>query len=134
MLKRNLIPDNIRINTDTQYEIAVITKIFIKTLGSVKLTFDERSYRFQVAPEEIQLNENGVIGQDILKDSIIHNRESYLGICGHNYPFGVKHVKSIILKPRIETVAEAWVDLDDVFGIFEKAEIYLGMYIAISMS
>ena len=57
MLKRNLIPDNIRINTDTQYEIAVITKIFIKTLGSVKLTFDERSYRFQVAPEEIQLNE-----------------------------------------------------------------------------
>jgi hypothetical protein len=55
-------------------------------------------------------------------------------ICGHNYPFGVKLVKFVILKPRTETVAEAWVDLDDGFGIFEKEEIYSGMYITSSMS
>jgi hypothetical protein len=45
VLKRNLIPDNFPINTDTQYEIAGITAGSIKTLGSVELTLHDRAYR-----------------------------------------------------------------------------------------
>jgi hypothetical protein len=134
MLKRSLIPDNIPINTDTQYEIAGITTGSIKTLGSVELTLHDSAYRFQVAPEEIQLNEYGLIGRDILKYSVIYNKEGYVDICGHKYPFGLKDVKSVVVKPRTETIAEAWVDLDDGFGIVEKDEIYPGVYIASSMS
>jgi hypothetical protein len=100
----------------------------------VELTLHNRAYRVQVAPEEIQLNEDGLIGRDILKDSIIHSREGYVDICGHKYPFGVKQVKSIILKPRTETIVETWVDLNDGFGIIEKEDIYPGVYIATSMS
>jgi hypothetical protein len=43
-------------------------------------------------------------------------------------------VKSIIFKPRTETIAEASVDLNEGFGIVEKEEIYPGVYIASSMS
>jgi hypothetical protein len=134
MLKRSLIVDDIPIDKDTQYEIAGITTGFIKTLGSVELTLHGSAYRFQVAPEEIQLNEDGLIGRDTLKDSVIYNREGYVDICGHKYPFGVKEVKSVVVKPGTETIAEAWVDLDDGFGIVEKEEIYPGVYIARSMS
>lgn len=92
VLKQNLIPDNIPINTDTQYEIAGITNGSNKTLGSVELAFHDRPYRFQVAPEEIQLSEHGLIGRGILKNSVIHNTEGYINICRHKYPFCVKQV------------------------------------------
>lgn len=46
VLKQNLIPNNIPINIDTQYEIAGITIGSIKTLGRVELAFHDRSYRF----------------------------------------------------------------------------------------
>jgi hypothetical protein len=97
MLKRSLIPDNSPINTDTQYKIPGITAGSIKILGSVELTLHDSGCRFQVAPEEIQLNEDGLIGRDISKDSVIRNRESYVNICGHKYPFGVKEVKSVVV-------------------------------------
>jgi hypothetical protein len=74
VLQRGLIPDNIPIRADKQHEIAGITLGSINTLGSVNLTLLERTYRIQVAPEEVQLTEDGLIGRDILKDSVIHNR------------------------------------------------------------
>jgi hypothetical protein len=55
VLKQGLIRDNIRIRTVKQYEIAGITLGSINTLGSVNLTLHDRTYRFQVAPEEVQL-------------------------------------------------------------------------------
>jgi hypothetical protein len=85
MLKRSLIPANSPINTDTQYEIAGITTGSIKALGSVELTLHDGACRFQVAPEEIQLNEGGLTSRDILKDSVIHNRESYIDVFGHKH-------------------------------------------------
>jgi hypothetical protein len=57
----------------------------IKTLGSVNLTLHDRTYRFQVASEEIQLTEDVLISRDILKDSVIENREGYVDINGHRY-------------------------------------------------
>jgi hypothetical protein len=68
VLKQQSIPDNIPICADMQYELAGITMGSIKTLGSVNLTSHNRTYRFQVAPEEMQLKEDGLIGRDIQKD------------------------------------------------------------------
>jgi hypothetical protein len=73
VLKRRMIPDKIR--TDEQHEIAGITLGSIKTLGTVNLTLHDRMYRFQLAPEEIQLTEDGLIGREILKDLVVHNRK-----------------------------------------------------------
>jgi hypothetical protein len=71
VLKRGLIPDNIPIQKNKQSKIAGITLGSIKTLGSVNLTLHDRTYRFQVAPEEMQLTQDGLLGRDILKDSVI---------------------------------------------------------------
>jgi hypothetical protein len=84
-----------------------------KTLGSVNLTLHDRTYRFQAAPEEIKLTEDGLIGRDILKDSVIHNRERYVDIIGHRYNFGLRNTKPIILKLRTETTAAVTVELDN---------------------
>jgi hypothetical protein len=46
----------------------------------------------------------------------------------------VKQVKTIILKPRTEEIAEAWVDLQYGYGIVGKGKMQLGMYSARSMS
>jgi hypothetical protein len=85
--KRGLIPDNVPIHTDKKYEIAGITSGSIDTLGRPKLNLRDRTYKFQVVPEKIQLTEDGLIGRDILKDSVIHNREGYVDINGHRYNF-----------------------------------------------
>jgi hypothetical protein len=53
VIKRGLIPDNIPIRTNKQCEIAAITLGSINTLGSVNLTLHDRTYKFQIAPEEI---------------------------------------------------------------------------------
>jgi hypothetical protein len=113
VIKRGLIPDNIPIRTDKQCEIAGITLGSINTLGSMNLTLHDRTYRFQVAPEEIQSTENGLIGRDILKNSVIHNREGYVDINEHRYNFGLRNDKPIVLKPRTETIAAVTVDLDN---------------------
>jgi hypothetical protein len=134
VLKQGLIPDNIPICADKQYEIAGNTMGSIKTLGSVNLTLHNRTYRFQVAPEEIQLTEDGLIGRYILRDSIIHNREGYMDINRHRYNVGLRNVKPIILKPRTETIAAVKVNLDNGLGIVDKQEIYPGVYIASSLS
>jgi hypothetical protein len=134
VLKLGLIPEYIPIHTDKQYELAGITTGSIKTLGSVHLTLRYRTYVFQAAPEEIQLKEDGLIGRDILKDSIIHNREGYVDISEKRYYFGVKNVKPMILKPRAETIAEVCIDLYDGPGIEEKRDIYPGVYVASSVS
>jgi hypothetical protein len=84
-LKRGLILDNVPICTDKQYEISGISLGMIKTLGSVNLTLHDCTYRIQVAPEEIQLTEDGLIGRDILKNSVIHYREGYVDISGYRY-------------------------------------------------
>jgi hypothetical protein len=112
VIKRGLIPDNIPIRTDKQYEIAGITLGSINMLGSENLTLNERTYKFQVEPEEIQLTEDGLIGRDILKDSIIHNREGYVDINGHRFNFGLRNDEPVILKLRTETIAAVTVDLD----------------------
>jgi hypothetical protein len=130
VLKSNLIPDNIPICTDEQYATAGITNGSIEALGNADFTFHDPSYRLQVAPEEIQLNEHGLI----LKDSIIHNREGYIDICGHKYPICVKPVKSLTLKPQAKTIAKDWVELDDGFCIAKKETIYPGMYVGVSKS
>jgi hypothetical protein len=85
VIKRGLMPDNIPIRIDKQYDIAGITLGSINTLGTVNLTLHDRTYRFQVAHEEIQLTEDVLIGRDILKDSVIHNREGYVDINGHRF-------------------------------------------------
>ena len=134
VIKRGLIPDDVPIHTDKQYEIAGITVGSINTLGSVNLTLHDRTYKFQVAPEEIQLTEDGLIGRDILKDSIIYNREGYVDINGHRYNFCRRNDEPIILKPRTETIAAVTVDLDTGLGIVDKQEIYPGVYVASSLS
>jgi hypothetical protein len=65
VLKRNCIPDNIPTNTNRKCEIAGITAGSIETLGNAELAFHDCSYRYQVTPEEIQLNEDRLIGRDI---------------------------------------------------------------------
>ncbi|PNF23780.1 hypothetical protein B7P43_G16801 [Cryptotermes secundus] len=134
VIKRGLIPDDVPIHTDKQYEIAGITVGSINTLGSVNLTLHDRTYKFQVAPEEIQLTEDGLIGRDILKDSVINNREGYVDINGHRYNFCRRNDEPIILKPRTETIAAVTVDLDTGLGIVDKQEIYPGVYVASSLS
>jgi hypothetical protein len=129
MLKQGLISDKISICADKEYEIAGIIMGSIKTFGIVKLTFHDRTYRFQVAPEEMQLTEDGLIGLDILKDSAIHNREGYVDINGHRYNSGLRNVK-----PRTQTMAGVTVDLDNGLGLVDKQEIYPGVYIASSLS
>jgi hypothetical protein len=123
VLKQGLIPENIPICADKQYEIVGITMGSIKTLGSVNLTLHNRTYSFLVAPEEIQLTQNGLIGRDILMDSVIHNREIYVDINGHRYNFGLRNVKPIIMKRRTEAIAAVTVDLDNGLGIEDKQEI-----------
>ncbi|PNF39993.1 hypothetical protein B7P43_G15585 [Cryptotermes secundus] len=134
VIKRGLIPGDVPIHTDKQYEVAGITVGSINTLGSVNLTLHDRTYKFQVAPEEIQLTEDGLIGRDILKDSVINNREGYVDINGHRYNFCRRNDEPIILKPRTETIAAVTVDLDTGLGIVDKQEIYPGVYVASSLS
>ena len=62
LLNQHLLRHNISINTDRKCEIAGITTGSIKTVGSVELTFHSCLYGFQLAPEEIQLNEDCLIG------------------------------------------------------------------------
>jgi hypothetical protein len=66
------------------------------------------------------LTEDGLICRDILKDSVLHNRERYVDISGHRYNFGLRNIKPIILKPRTETIAAVAVDLDNGLGIVDK--------------
>ena len=87
-----------------------------------------------MAPEEIQVDENGLIGRDILNYSIIHSREGYVNIGGDKQPSCVKQMKSVTLKWRTLTIVEAWVELDDAFCIVEEEEICPGMYIASLLS
>jgi hypothetical protein len=129
-LKRGLIPDNVLICTDKQHKIAIM----IKTLGSVTLTLHDRMYRFQIAPEEIQLTEDGLIGRDILNDSAIHNREGYVDISWYCYNFALRNGKPVILKPRTEANAGVTVDLNDGLGIVDKQDIYPSVYMASSYS
>jgi hypothetical protein len=112
MIKRGLIPDSIPINTGKQYEIAGIRVGSIQTLESVNLTLQNRPYTVQVPPEKIHLTADGLIGRDILRDTVINNKERYVHIIGHRYNFGLKNDESIILKPRTETIAAVTVDLD----------------------
>ena len=42
-------------------------------------------------------------------------------------------MKSITLKPRAMTIAEAWVELDDALCIVEEEEIQPGVYLASSI-
>jgi hypothetical protein len=65
MLKRGLIPGNVAIHTDRQYEIAGIKVGSIKILEIVHVML--RDHNFQVAPWEIQLTEDRLIGRDIRK-------------------------------------------------------------------
>ena len=104
VLVLNLIPDNISIKTDKQLEIVGIKTGSIKPSGNTETTLHEGVYNVQVAPEEIQFNEDGQIGRDILKDSIIHNNQDYVDNCGRNYPFCVQKVKTITFKLRTETI------------------------------
>jgi hypothetical protein len=92
----------------------------IRTLGSLNLTLHERTYRFQVAPEGIQLTEDGLIGRDILKDSVIRNREGYVNISEYRYNLALRNDKPIILKPRTEKIVGVTVDLDNGLGIVDK--------------
>jgi hypothetical protein len=104
MLMLSLMPDKIPIKKDKQLEIIGMTKDTIKLLGSTELTLREDFYKFQVAPEEIHLNEDGLIGRDIFKGSIIHNKEGYIYNYGYKFPFCVQQVENITLKLRRETI------------------------------
>jgi hypothetical protein len=68
--ERGLVPENISICTDKQYEIARITSGAIKTLGSVNYTLHGRMNRFQIAPEETVLTEDGSTGRDIPREDM----------------------------------------------------------------
>jgi len=76
----------------------------IKPSGNTETTFHEGVYNFQVAPEKIQLKEDGLIGRDIWKDSVIHNKEGYVDICGYKCPFCAQQMKTIALKLRKVTI------------------------------
>jgi hypothetical protein len=80
--ERGLVPEDMSICTDKQYEIAGITSGAIKTLGSVNLTLYGLTYRYQVAPEETELTEDGLVGRDI------HCREGYVDTSEYRYKLG----------------------------------------------
>ena len=99
----------------------------------MELTFLDRSYNFQLAPEntvEWRWPSRPRHSEEFYNPY----RESYLEICGHNYRSWVKKGKIIVLKPRTEEIAESWVDLQYGYGIVGKEKMQLGTYRARSMS
>jgi len=99
----------------------------------VELTFLDRSYKFQVASEDT-VEWKWPDRPRNFEEFYNPYRECYVDICGHNYPLCVKEVKTLILKPRTDEIAEAWVDLEYGFGIVGKEAFQTGMYSARSVS
>lgn len=134
VIKQKFIPFGAHLRKRNQITLLGVSQKGIMSKGILKLPLGDRKEDFHVVGGDFKLDQDGIIGRNVLRDAIINFEEGYAIIKGVRYPLGASKAQIVRLKPRTETIVAVEVDKPLKEGIIEKQEVKPNILVASSLT
>lgn len=125
---------NYRVNSRETISLTGVTPGSVRTKGTTMLRVAKKWYKFHVVGFDFKLKQDGILGKNTLRDSVVNCREQTLHLNDEVYHFGAEATQVIKLRPRTETLVLVEVDKCLGNGILEKQELAPGVRIPESLT